>query len=620
MDHFAANAETGLKPILAIRHPGGTHLLNEPHGRHGELAVPHPHARPRLFLCAHTRDLGRLAGQNLSNPHPQGESEANRGMRSRRDCWTSAVVLASALIYLVFGIFQGIIPYDEGLAFHKAWEVAHGQVPYRDFWAYYAPGQFYTLAGVFRVFGYTILAARLWDTFGRWWICVLVLLIGRKLGLGRAAYWPFLATLLLLASSGFYGYTIYPALLWSFLAVLFLLQLSSRKPSLYLFLAGVATGAAVVYRHDFGAATFISGALALLILAVDDSVFGSEQRDRVLKALLLYGAGTSVLVVPVALCLLRSVPLLELRKDFLGFAHIQMRFRALPFPPALPSPSFLISSAFLLDSWFLFYAPLTVYLIGWVALARSLRRPAPDPQARDRRFCRNLLTLLGSMLLVPAIIRPELMHCLPANFPAAILLFVLLADFDVAKRSRWARVLVTLSLLVLAVPYVVAPLDWWRLHLQANAPWWVRTSSLPPARYFRVRPDAEEAAWFIRQNVPEDQAIFVGNWQHHPLLCNDEMFYFLVQRRSGTRFDDLVPGVMTTAPVQQEVIRDLERNRVNYIVLVYGYGFDRNPAEVVVDSGVTLLDDFIRSEYEEIHNFGHYSIWKRKSPSTTSER
>ena len=42
-------------------------------------------------------------------------------------------------------MLNGIQPNDEGLMLQAAARIAHGEVPYRDFWWFYPPGQPYLL-------------------------------------------------------------------------------------------------------------------------------------------------------------------------------------------------------------------------------------------------------------------------------------------------------------------------------------------------------------------------------------------------------------------------------------------------------------------------------------------
>lgn len=52
-----------------------------------------------------------------------------------------ALALASAL-YDVIGVTRGINVYDEGLAVVGATRVLAGEIPYRDLWTLYGPGQY----------------------------------------------------------------------------------------------------------------------------------------------------------------------------------------------------------------------------------------------------------------------------------------------------------------------------------------------------------------------------------------------------------------------------------------------------------------------------------------------
>jgi hypothetical protein len=82
------------------------------------------------------------------------------------------------------------------------------------------------------------------------------------------------------------------------------------------------------------------------------------------------------------------------------------------------------------------------------------------------------------------------------------------------------------------------------------------------------------------------------------------MFYYLSGRDSGVFYYDLEPGVVTTLPVQLEMIQELEQNNVQYIVLWNG---DENPN--IMGNGVMNLDYYIKSHYNLTKTFGNYSIY-----------
>jgi hypothetical protein len=72
------------------------------------------------------------------------------------------------------------------------------------------------------------------------------------------------------------------------------------------------------------------------------------------------------------------------------------------------------------------------------------------------------------------------------------------------------------------------------------------------------------------------------------------------------------PGVVTTAAVQREIVRDLERARPAVLVRW------RDPRTAPEDngsgrsSGVTLLDDYLRARYRRISRYGVYELHERR--------
>jgi len=533
--------------------------------------------------------------------------------------------------------------------------VAHGAVPYRDFWSAYPPAGFYTLAGILRLFGYSILVERVWRAVVRWAVCLVVLAIGRRLISSTASYLASLLTALVLHTNGTYGFGFVPeALFWSLLAVLLLLRsFHDRSSSVVLseakhvrsfgflprlgsvFFAGAASGMVALYRHDLGVYTLVSTALALLLLA------GGELRNfrsaglesgrqasspgrlraaarfvgRVFaqthRGLSVYAGGAAVIIMPALLSLLHAVPITDLRTDFFVFPRIQVQARGAHVPPILPQLSFLTHDHMAAYGWLLFYAPLAVYALSWAGLGRWLvngRQERFESILDKSGFGWLLLTVLGSFFVIRAVVGlSEAM-----TVPATILVPLVLVNWRAENWPAGSTNLVKVFLLLLTVSYAGAQIGLSRYLVAALARHArEQTSSLPEARGFYLDHDEEAAVRYVRQCVPEDAAIFVGNAQHRQVFNNDALFYFLAGRRPATRFHDLNPGLVTTATVQREMIRDLERNQVSYIVL------DADPAQANRDfqppsaSGASLLDDFLRQQYRQARTFGFYSVCKK---------
>lgn len=111
----------------------------------------------------------------------------------------SLLLLALSLAYLFIGYNRHLSHYDEGLITVGAMRVLAGEMPHRDFWSNYAPGQYYLVAALFRLVGPSLLAERLFATIVCALLLVLVYLLAERLGAGR---WGLVAWLVGLAWMG----------------------------------------------------------------------------------------------------------------------------------------------------------------------------------------------------------------------------------------------------------------------------------------------------------------------------------------------------------------------------------------------------------------------------------
>src|SRR5262245_20225897 len=95
------------------------------------------------------------------------------------------IVLCSAILAVIilfsFRLKTPINEYDEGFVVLNASRIIGGEILYRDFYAQYPPGQFYTLALIFSIFGKSILVARLYDLIIRVAIVGVVFAISKAI-------------------------------------------------------------------------------------------------------------------------------------------------------------------------------------------------------------------------------------------------------------------------------------------------------------------------------------------------------------------------------------------------------------------------------------------------------
>ena len=91
------------------------------------------------------------------------------------------------------------------------------------------------------------------------------------------------------------------------------------------------------------------------------------------------------------------------------------------------------------------------------------------------------------------------------------------------------------------------------------------------------------------------------------------LLYVLADRPNPTPYDIQAPGVVTSAPVQREIVRDLERSGTDVVVrFTDPVTAAPEPNLAGESSGVTLLDDHLRRAYRRVARFGPWVILERR--------
>ena len=193
------------------------------------------------------------------------ESKANSILGSWKFVSGLLIVL---LAYLWCASDRGITLYDEGLVCVGAQTVLRGGLLYRDFWAPYGPGQYYLLAGMFRVFGTTLLVAREYTVIAEWTVCIFTYLIARKLSGSMGALASCITVAIWLNCDRLVLYPLVPALAFTLAGFL---VFSFRPPtSTRSFVAGMLLGCAILVRHDLG----VYAAASLTVIVAGEQLSG----------------------------------------------------------------------------------------------------------------------------------------------------------------------------------------------------------------------------------------------------------------------------------------------------------------------------------------------------------
>ena len=413
--------------------------------------------------------------------------------------YTLLILLLLSLIFLVMGATQRAAVADEGFSVYNAMRVMDGELPYRDFYALYAPGQFYTMAGLFRVFGLSLSVSRGFDVLLRLLLAVLVYLLARKLMSEKWALVPAVLAILTLGTCANFGYAMFPALVFSLLSALCLLEFIAGKRPAWLLAAGLATGVAEIYRQDVG---FYTLACLSFVLLLYSFVHAPERRWRhILRWKLLYLAGVGLVVIPVVLYFIANGSARDFWLDLFVFpATILHGVRSTPYPSFFPSPLPLSNLRGVAGGWIRFYGP--PILAFWVLIqtAFAWRANRQSKRSEVRLYGTVVLAILSLLLFAQAWSRNDPVHLIPMTIPAFILAVQMLAGYKVWRRPLLAKAAAGFVIAILASVYVVTPLKKWAaaksIYSLAGCP-----SPNGRAGCVSIEPDQAQAIRFVRNHI-----------------------------------------------------------------------------------------------------------------------
>jgi len=500
------------------------------------------------------------AGRSGAGPaDPSGAAATGACARARPFGRRDALLLALAALLSASTIWREIGPHDEGLMLQAAARIADGQLPYRDFWWNYAPGQPFLLAPFDALLGPSLVPWRVVRVVLDATVALLAYRLAvRETGSGRLA---------LLAWTAVAGATAFPTGPGPNPAALALglgaLLAAPRRAVL----AGALAGLAMVFRLEIGAAAALGAAL-------------------------LAAPAIRVVGVAGAVGLLGWLPFLAVAPSqaldqTVGFLAIQ-DLQRLPFPldPSAVGPD----PNKLLELW------LPLILVAGTALwalHALVRRPPLRALALGPLALGGLAYLLG---------RTDEFHLVPL----AVALPLLLVAAAARERSAAVRAL------LLAVVALIA------LHgLERKAGQLLRPPELarvPGPAGDGVRATAAEAADLRRLlRVIGDRSIFVAPPRFDQVTVGNPLLYVLADRENPTRYDVIQPGVVTTQEVQREIVRDLRRARPDLLVRWRDPRTRPEPNGSGRSSGVRRLDAELARAYGPPRRIGAFEVRKRRS-------
>jgi hypothetical protein len=571
-------------------------------------------------------DQSGTAGSGALEAAPSKRPTVISRSADRFTAWRGAPATLFALSFLIllFVMDLRVANFDEGIILTGAQNVLGGAVPHRDFYTNYGPAQFYTLAALFDLFGTTASVARYYD------IAIRAAIVAASFAILSRRCRPVVAlaaTCICLGwmlGSRFYLYPVFPTLLLALVATHWVSE-GGRIPTGRLLGAGALTGLNALFRYDVGFFVMSAHLMFFGFLWLTQEGPPRERTHELLRKTLIYGLGTGMVFLPPALLLIWAGALPGFIHDIIDYSSTYyVAFRALPFP----GPAVLATATGPAEA--AVYVPFgTVIVAAWAWFRGRRSHPgSPGFNGSDLDF----LVAFGLMTLFLSLkgtVRISTIHMMIALVPALLVLAFVIdhrtGRFPGARILAWVFGLVaagTAAFLTAAIGYLFLR-DPGRSYIGAlagipNASGGMVTPSSPTVSGARLPPDAACAAELVMSRTAVGEPIFVAAGRHDKIAANRVELYFASGRRPGTHWYQFDPGLQTRADVQAQIISDLQRNRVRWVIRDTSYDATLEPNRSAESSGVRLLDQHLAANYTPVAAFGTMSVWNARGQPALS--
>ncbi|MBD3180816.1 hypothetical protein GF312_00890 [Candidatus Poribacteria bacterium] len=385
---------------------------------------------------------------------------------------------------------------------------------------------------------------------------------------------------------------------------------------LYPFLAGTIAMLNVFYSLEMGFYTLASGSIFLLVFAL---YIRGNLKIR-LKPFISYAAGAFVAFLPFGIYFVLYGALDDMLVNWFIQTYYHIPTWGLPFPSITTELAKVQSletlKAFVLSQTFEWYLPVIIYIISLIYLLYKLT--IGKFWGTRSNVIILLLVISGVIFFRTPLGRSDLWHLYGISF--AWLIIIILSERLAATACRdfgtraelvpaafWKAVLVLL--VVWHVNSLYHPLDMAKDRLATLAEYEKIKRDIPiqikrigPIEISKEQADHIKAVIeYIQENTKPDEAIFD--------FSNQGSYYFFVDRPMVSRYHQVCYA--SAVSMQEEVVRDLERDKTRIIISRSGTSYDGIDG-VPNDQRHAIIARYLDENYVETAKVGNAVILMRK--------
>jgi hypothetical protein len=541
--------------------------------------------------------------------------------------WFNSINTATAalLIFFLFSaasiltINQFYVDCDMAEYLNNAYRVVYGELPYRDFWLLFTPGEVFFPALIYKIFGVNIDILRVATIIASCFTIFLVFITGKNMELSNSR--SALLSFIFFFTSVIYHYEgpHYISLFLTFivLALLFFIKFNNSGKVYFIFLSGLAAGAAVCFRFYESAAATAAFFSSLVIYSVLDKDF-----KTLLKKIILFIGGWIIFPLVVSLALIDILPRMLHEVIFESVSNgtsmnLPYFYNVFSAWESITRDIAKISvgnySAYLRLPFHFLYVlySLSYYLLPAIALIVFIRFFIVNKDKNYRNYIIAIF-LLGLFLFPKGLGRSDFAHISLAAAFFAWFIYIVGAIWKKTPKQIYSqndringilKKVINITIILLCFSFVILCVKY--ASVLINPLYYVKAPN--GTVHFTKTEDAasfQEAIDLIEKYTNKNDYIFVTYWGAPPI-------YALTERRNPTYYDSMNdPIVRPSIEKQQSIIDDLEKSQTKLILDNTGWGYDEKP-ELQYINACPLLNKYIISNYKLMAVNSHYEIWVR---------
>ena len=511
----------------------------------------------------------------------------NRFTRYLKFTFAYAAVFAITFWYLSY--YRNMLyslSADEGIFLYGARRVLDGQIIYRDFFSYFFPGNYYFLALIYKLFGYSFLVAREALVIIDSLINVLVFYLSYKTLKTWYAILPPLFFLILgfpnwMQFSHFWNGDLF--LLLSLISLLWFLEKNKRY---YLYSAAVLLGFTTLFQQAAGVYGIILFTVILILT--------KHKEQKFLRNMIYFFVW---IAVPIAV-MFGYIAL----KGGLGDFIVQQKFIVLHVYPHVAAFSpflFIFNKAYPINIL------IGIYFFGSIAAAGTLpvlykKMPAPV-----------IVIITGNLILLLTISYSLDVEHIATALPLFLILLLLPVKYTLSYTKAHNQYIYKIFYYLYGIAGICL-LIWGGSSIEGNIKRIQTHAYSLDINGVRVWTFDKQKAKHIQSFMNSAPSILLDH-RHVFVYPYAPLIYVFMHYENPTRYDFIyirlgVEGA--NAYMLNDIIRELQEKHVEYLIK---HGWPERYTQMLmslkhITPYPTILDEFVKSNYTELWTIGEYSV------------